>query len=335
MVPHIVDICFMYRCLVREYLWAFAHKKDWEVVWLLIMLPHIVHHILERLLVILVNDWFLTISRHVQSIDLIKNRLNILWAIQIRYRNDSHPWLLQKLNMCFWNIRNLLICRVNDILLRPLRCHLYILNIIEITAGVQIITNTVQNIGFHGLWEHCIHRSFPILNPDIFESFERFIIPTPPYSFSGFVIDEMHLPILLLLLLFLLTLLDFLFLVISENFFDYLCIRHLFHTIILFVNSYITHIRSLISWFIGNSLILLLIYTCLVFGDLGGIPRHILLIILFIEVLDNHGILLQLKQVVTILISMVFDHLSPGLPPTNLLSAHFQEWERSKCYRCE
>ena len=122
---------------------GFAHQEDWEVIRLLIMLLDIIHDKAKSFLILFVHNRFLTISWNIEAIYLIENHFNILMLIQIGNWDDPHTRLLQKLYMCFWDVWNELVSGIQNILIWLLWSDLNIFDVVEVTAGVEIITNTM------------------------------------------------------------------------------------------------------------------------------------------------------------------------------------------------
>ena len=68
---------------------------------------------------------------------------------------------------------------------------LYVLDIVKEAARVQIVADTVQYAGLHGLGEHAIDWALAVLHPDVLEHLPRFIIPASADSVATFVVYEM------------------------------------------------------------------------------------------------------------------------------------------------
>ena len=131
-----MNISFVNRGNVGEYLGWLAHEEDGEVVGVLILLLHIIQNKFESFLILFVYDWLLAVAWDVKAVNLVKKCLDIIKVIQIWNGNHSYTRLLQKLYMCFRDVWNLLVGWVDCGLSRLLSSYLNFLDIVKVATCV-------------------------------------------------------------------------------------------------------------------------------------------------------------------------------------------------------
>lgn len=96
-----------------KYLRRFAHHEDWEVVFVVGVLGfHVVQNGRKSVLVSQVDDGLVTVSGHVNTVDLSQKVKNLFICVEIRNRDDSDARLLQELDMRLGNVRSLILGHV-------------------------------------------------------------------------------------------------------------------------------------------------------------------------------------------------------------------------------
>lgn len=123
------------------------------------MLGHVFHDRGEGLLVLAVGHRLLTISWHVDSIDLIENVLNRFFRVQIRDRDNSDASLLQELNVSPWYVGDLSFRRVQYGINWLASSDLMFGTLSEISSQIKIISLSLENVRFHWLSQDCINWS--------------------------------------------------------------------------------------------------------------------------------------------------------------------------------
>lgn len=68
---------------------------------------------------------------------------------------------------------------------------LYVFHIVKEAARVQIVADTVQYAGLHGLGEHAVDWALAVLHPDVLEHLPGFIIPASADRVASFIVYEM------------------------------------------------------------------------------------------------------------------------------------------------